>query len=190
MLIHYQHIYSPKVWVQFNRISSNFSSVKSTIIFSFEKPDLVKVAEGINMMLGNRRTSIKRFNGGAIAFNKVPRKLSAKSFFIERMQLKLDEGLWFPLLKERNVIDDVICFPFHILFSVCLQNQLTTPYGNSKNIFPEFCHFIVQIWETIFLAKNCAHGKIENDDVIDTVLCIVTVHWNVPRAEWNISLIN
>ena len=27
-----------------------------------------------------------------------------------------------------------------------------------------------------FLATNCAHGKIENDDdVIDTVLCIVTV---------------
>lgn len=67
-------------------------------------------------------------------------------------------------------------FPFsYFVFSLPTES-IDNSVWKFQKYFPRVLSFHCPSLTNHF-TTNCAHGKIENDDdVIDTVLCIVTVH--------------
>ena len=68
-------------------------------------------------------------------------------------------------------------FPFsYFVFSLPTESIDNSVWKFEKYFARVLSFHCPNLRSHFFLATNCAHGKIENDDVIDTVLCIVTVH--------------
>lgn len=165
---------------------------------------MTKVAERTNLILANRRALIKRFNGSRCDYvQQSSEKTHCKIFFQWKNVAKIRCRVVVSTAERTKCYILRHTFPFSYFVFSFPTESIDNSVWKFENIFTEEWRL-----NDINLSFHCPN--LRNDQIMDffsfydlstredqewwhhrdSFMHTVTVHWSVPRTEWNISLIN